>query len=537
MKRLRKHSKTPCKWALALFASFSICTLFTGCNSAKKDDTLTLRICNWEEYIDEGGWDEEETIDLEDKDIIGENSMIDDFTAWYKETTGKDIKVEYSCFGSNEELYNQLTLGDTFDLVCPSEYMIMKLLAEDELIPLSDGFWDTENPDNYYARGVASYIREKMGTIEINNESIDKYAAGYMWGTTGIVYNPEVVSAEEASTWKVLTNPKFRCQVTIKDNVRDSYFAAVGILKSEKLMEEQLNYYANSSHYPGESTLNEQITKEMNDTSPDTIAQVEELLQDNKDHFYSFESDSGKADMITGKVVANYQWSGDAVYTLDQAEEDDYELCYSVPTECSNLWFDGWVLMKDGIGKDAEKQAAAEAFINYVSMPDNVVRNMYYIGYTSAIAGGDDDTIFQYADWCYGADEEENAEELTKYDLSYFFQNENDLTADEDNLATNEDDSASDENNLATDANHLTAGENDSIADEDAASADEQSFETGNRYVITTTKDQEYRQLFAQYPTPQVLERCAVMDYFGNETNKELNQMWINVRCFNPFRK
>ena len=162
---------------------------------------------------------------------------------------------------------------------------------------------------------------------------------------------------------------------------------------------------------------------------------------------------------------------------------------------------------------------------------------MYYIGYTSAIAGGDDDTIFQYADWCYGADEEENAEELTKYDLSYFFQNENDLTADEDNLATNEDDSASDENNLATDANHLTAGENDSVADEDAASADEQSFETGNRYVITTTKDQEYRQLFAQYPTPQVLERCAVMDYFGNETNKELNQMWINVRCFNPFRK
>ena len=237
MKRPSKHSKTTCKWALALFASFSICTLFTGCNSAKKDDTLTLRICNWEEYIDEGGWEEEETIDLEEKDIIGENSMIDDFTAWYKETTGKDIKVEYSCFGSNEELYNQLTLGDTFDLVCPSEYMIMKLLAEDELVPLSDGFWDTGNPDNYYARGVASYIREKMGTIEINNESIDKYAAGYMWGTTGIVYNPEVVSAEEASTWKVLTKPKFRCQVTIKDNVRDSYCAAVGILKSEKLMD------------------------------------------------------------------------------------------------------------------------------------------------------------------------------------------------------------------------------------------------------------------------------------------------------------
>ena len=47
-----------------------------GTTAAKE---VTLRVCNWEEYIDLGDWDEEETIDLESGDIIGENSMVEDF--------------------------------------------------------------------------------------------------------------------------------------------------------------------------------------------------------------------------------------------------------------------------------------------------------------------------------------------------------------------------------------------------------------------------------------------------------------------------
>ena len=471
------------KWMLFCLLSLSCTFLFSGCGKQTQKDVLTLRICNWEEYIDEGGWDEDEAIELEDTTILGKNNMIDDFTDWYERTTGQKIKVEYSCFGSNEELYNQLTLGDEFDLVCPSEYMIMKLLAENELEPLSDSFFDTSKEENYYSRGAASYIKDLTSEIQINGQSIDKYAAGYMWGTTGIVYNPEFVTAEEASSFSVLTNPKFKCQVTIKDNVRDSYFAAVSILKKEKLLDLRTKALT-SSQSTALNTYHEQLHEEMNDTSKETIAQVETLLQNHKDHFYSFESDSGKADMITGKVVANYQWSGDAVYTLDQAEEDESYLCYAVPEESSNLWFDGWVMLKDGIAGDAQKKAAAEAFMNYVSMPENVVRNMYYIGYTSAIAGGEDDTIFQYANWCYASEDETN--ETVEYDLQYFFGSANDPE---------------------------------------------------KKYCITADKDQAYRQLYAQYPPSSVLQRCAVMDYFGAETNKALNQMWINVRCFNPFRK
>ena len=435
-----------------------------------EEKAVTLRVCNWEEYIDLGDWDE--TIDLESGDIIGENSMVKDFEEWYYETYGKRVKVEYSTFGTNEDLYNMLTLGDEYDIVCPSEYMFMKLMAEKMLVPLSDEFFDETDENNYYTRGVSPYIREVFENHEINGESWAKYAAGYMWGITGIVYNPEVVSEEEASTWQILNNPKFKRQVTIKDNVRDSYFAAVGALKHDLLT---------SPEFRADPNYKQRLEEEMNDVSPETIQAVQDYLQDVKNNAYSFETDSGKADMITGKVVANYQWSGDAVYSLDQAEEDDYILNFAVPEESTNIYFDGWVMLKSGIGDDAEKQHAAEAFINFNSRPDNAIRNMYYIGYTSVIGGGDDTRIFEYADWCYGAEDDE--ENVVEYPLGYFFTGDN-----------------SDEN-----------------------------------YVITAPEEQLRRQLFAQYPTQEAISKSSIMVYFDSDKNDVINQMWINVRCFNLY--
>ena len=274
------------------------------------EEEVVLRVCNWEEYIDEGGWGEDEVIDLESGDIFGENSILDDFSDWYLETYGKRVRVEYSTFGTNEDLYNMLTLGDVYDLVCPSEYMIMKLMADGRLYPLSDSFFDESNENNYYINGVSPYIRDIFETHEINGESWGKYAAGYMWGVTGFVYNPEEVTYEDASTWHLLDNENYNRQITVKDNVRDTYFAAVGAVKSDLLTDPS---------FTGSPDYLTRLEDEMNDTSPEMVAAVQEYLQSNKDNFYSFETDSGKADLITGKVVANFQWSGDAVYTLDQA--------------------------------------------------------------------------------------------------------------------------------------------------------------------------------------------------------------------------
>lgn len=434
------------------------------------DDTIILRVCNWEEYIDTGDWSDDDTIDLESGSIKGENSIITDFENWYYENYGKKVKVQYSCLGTNEELYNMLTLGDDYDVICPSEYMIMKLMAEDWLEPFSDDFYDTSITNNYYAKGVSPFIKKTFDENKINGESWSRYAAGYMWGITGIVYNPDKVTEKEASTWTIIDNSKFRRQITIKDNVRDSMFAAVGAIKSDKLKSAS---FINSPDY------HERLAEEMNDTSEANVDRIQEYLQLVKNNAYSFETDSAKADMITGKVVAGYQWSGDAVYTMDQADEDDFQLNFAVPEECTNLYFDGWVMLKSGINGNSEKKQAAQSFINFLSKPENAVRNMSYIGYTSVISGGDSDVVFDYVKWNYGADESDT--DVVDYPLGYFFSGDSD----------------------------------------------------DERYILKVPEEQTYRQLSAQYPTQEVMDRSAIMQYFDAEETTRINQMWINVRCYN----
>lgn len=432
---------------------------------AKEEKTITLKVCSWEEYIDKGDWNEAITLS-NGKSIIGENSMIEDFENWYYEKYGIKVDVEYSCFGTNEDLYNQLTMGDCYDLVCPSEYMIMKLLKEDRLIPYSDDFYNKAHDENYYIKGVSPYIKNIFEENDIDGKAWSDYAACYMWGITGTVYNPDVISEEEASTMELYLNRKYKRKVTLKDNIRDSYFVALGIKNQEILLDDD---FINSEKY------SEKLADIMNDVEAETVSEVKELLHKMVDNAYSLETDSGKSDMVAGKVCASYQWSGDAVYALDEADKEDFYLEFAVPKECTNLWFDGWVMLKSGIDGDKEKQKAAESFVNFLSMPENAVRNMRYIGYTSAISGGDDDTVFEYVKWCYG-----NEDGDIEYPTGYFFS------------GNNEDE----------------------------------------KYMIKTDYEQTKRQLFAQYPTLEVMERSSVMKYFDNEQNKTISQMWIDVRCF-----
>ena len=130
-------------------------------NVSAANDTITLRVCNWEEYIDEGGWDEDERIELPSGDIFGDRSLVEEFEDWYYENYGVRVKVEYSTFGTNEELYSQLNLGNVFDLVCPSDYMIMKLMTENRLEPLSDVFFDETNDRSL----MSMRLTENLGQI------------------------------------------------------------------------------------------------------------------------------------------------------------------------------------------------------------------------------------------------------------------------------------------------------------------------------------------------------------------------------------
>ncbi len=456
---------------LGIFGVCGCAAVLAGCGQKDKD-TIVLRVSNWEEYIDQGEWEEDEAIELENGTVVfGENSLVEDFEEWFFETYGKKVVVEYSTFGTNEELYNQLTMGDSYDLVCPSEYMIMKMIEEGMVVPYSSDFFDRENENNYYVNSVSPYIKDVFDHLAIGDKILSDYAVGYMWGTLGIVYNPDYISEEEAAHWRLLLNPDISKRITVKDSVRDAYFAGNSIYNEEFISREE---FVNSADYA------QRMAEILNATDEKTVNAVEDVLSNIKDNVYSFETDSGKADLVTGKVLANQQWSGDAVYTMDQAEEEGVYLNYSAPEEATNLWFDGWVMLKVGIDGDADRQMAAEAFVNYLSMPENAVRNMYYIGYTSVIAGSSGDAVRQYIDWCYGA--EDGEEEVAEYDVTYFFEG-----------------------------------------------ADAQ---TNEEYVIITPEEQVRRQLFAQYPTLDVVKRSVVMAHFDKEGNERINRMWTNVRCF-----
>lgn len=447
-----------------LIALFIAATLaLAGCGATDEtapvsDDVITLRIANSEEYIDEGGWDADETIELADgQKIRGVDSLVSDYEKWYQEKYGKRVRVLYSTYGTNEDLYNQMTLGNSFDLVCPSEYMIMKLMREKKLEPLSDDFYDKSQIYNYYAKGVSPYIYGRMRSLTEGGETLTDYAAGYMWGTLGTVYNPAVVSDEDASSYGIFLNRKYRKRITIKDSVRDTYFAGLAIEKEKELAAADPDY----------ATI-------LNDTSQTTVDKVQDIITDMRENAYSMETDTAKQDLVTRKADASLQWSGDGVFSMDQAEEDGLDLRYAVPEEGSNLWFDGWVMLKNGINGDKDKKQAAEAFINYISKPDSVVRNMYYIGYTSAITGGDDDTVFEYLEYTYGSDDDDAVD----YDVSYLFD------------------------------------------------------DRPGSHVLRTDRAQLKRQLYAQYPTEDVLARCAVMKCFSDEANRRISQMWTNVRCY-----
>ena len=446
----------PCALTACVIASS---LSFTACSS--QTDENVLRIASWDEYIDEGG---------ADSYVEGSRPIYEEFEDWYFEQTGKKIKVEYVSLQDNETMYNKIKMGDSYDLLCPSEYMIMKLAEEGKLQKYPASFFDASVETNYYAQNLSPFIKQRLEDDYLalsNGDKLSEYSAGYMWGTTGFVFNPEKVSREQVETWSVFTSDEVKRKITAKDNVRDTYFVGLGMYHENRLLDLKNQYKNNQITF---AKYQEEISKLMNDTSPQTISGVQALLEKMRGNLYGLETDEGKLDIITGRFDVSYQWSGDAVYVLDMAEDAEIsstpqELEYCIPEASSNLWFDGWVMMKD-----SKMTEEAMAFVNYVSRPDNVVRNMYYIGYTSCIAG---EEVFEYLSdpEIYGAGEEESA----PYDLSYFF---------------------------------------------------------GDNHILYAYKDQveKQRQLFAQYPTPDALERLVVMKYFDKSTNEKINRMWNMIK-------
>ena len=344
-----------------IFILILLCSL-ASCQRSQQERNRILKVYNWADYIDE--------------DVLAE------FPQWYKEQTGEDIEIIYQVFDINEVMLTKIERGhEDFDVVCPSDYIIERMMRKDILLPINRDFGNT--PD--YIPNVSPYISNILAEVESGERKGPDYAVPYMWGTAGILYNTSMVSQEQALTWETMWSPEFSKQILMKDAYRDCYGTAIIYANRERLAK-------------GEVTV-QQI---MNDNSKEGIASVERVLKELKPNIAGWEADFGKEMMTKGKACINFTWSGDAVWAIEEAAEVGVELDYVVPVEGSNVWFDGWV-----IPKYARNPKAASYFINYLCRPDNAVRNMESIGYVSAIATEEvldamiDTTLTTYSDLSY----------------------------------------------------------------------------------------------------------------------------------------
>ena len=332
-----------------------------GCS---EDRSEILKVYNWADYIDE--------------ELIGE------FEQWYEEQTGESVKIIYQTFDINETMLSKIELGhEDYDVVCPSDYIIERMLMNDLLLPIDRDFGNT--PD--YTSNVSPYIIEKFNQIEGHGKNANDYSVGYMWGTVGLIYNPEFVAAEETASWDILRDPTYQGKILMKDAFRDVYTSLLIALNKEKID-------AGERDIPS-------ITF---DASEESISMVEAYLNSFKESVAGWEADFGKEQMTKGLAWINMSWSGDAQWAIDEAAEIGVELEYAIPQTGSTVWFDAWV-----IPKYAKNIKAARYFINFMCMPENAIRNMDYIGYVSTIGG---EEVFESMS---------DSEEFEPIDVSYFF--------------------------------------------------------------------------------------------------------------------
>lgn len=502
------------KKIISLFLVFILSIFLVGCS--KEEDVLTLRIYNWQDYIDEG---------VDEEGQPTGTSVMEDWQKWYYDTYGVEVEILYDTFETNEVMMNTLKTGKTtYDLICPSEYTIQKMIRLDML----DEFdYDLKDANGNLIMSNYQYISPYLKDL-FNSKGWDKYAIPYMWGTMGFIYNPELVLEEDIKNWSILWDEDYKNMATAKDSVRDTYVVGVMHVYFDELMDLKNkldNGQITSSEYTNE------IGKIMNRCDDETLDKVEQALKKMKSNLYGFEVDSGKSDIVTGKVAINFAWSGDAVYSLDIAEEEnELYLNYQVPEEGSNVWFDGWVMPK-GANKEL-----AQSFVNYLCSPEIAVRNMNYIGYTSSVVG--DEILDMIDDW-YGAIYPEFNDET-----STWWYDEVDLGLNDSSL------------NVEVIDNEIYLGNQkvidilSNIYDEEEVPYSDyylcESYEVDLTYLFKGSVSDEYltdgkvivtveergRQFDTQYPDYETIQKCGIMEDFGDQNDAVL-AMWENVKIGN----
>ncbi len=314
------------KWAMAAAAVFIVVSVgWVTWKNYSVRHTDELYVYNWGDYIDD------EVIEL------------------FEEETG--IKVTYDMFETNEEMYPVIEAGAVvYDVVCPSDYMIQKMIENDMLAEIN-----FDNVPNI------SQINPEYLEMSRSFDPKNLYSVPYCWGTVGILYNTkrlEELGVEPPVSWTDLWDPALQGEILMQDSVRDAFMVALKALGFS-----------------------------MNTTDENELQQAKDLLIRQKPLVQAYVIDQVRDKMIGGEAAVGVIYSGEMLYIQEEVEALglDYSLEYVIPEEGTNLWIDSWV-----IPKNAKNKENAEKWINFLCRPDIALRNFEYITYSTPNQGAFD---------------------------------------------------------------------------------------------------------------------------------------------------
>ena len=292
-----------------------ISCLTFGCGSGgggdKKDNVVY--VYSWGDYLDQ------ETLKIFEKE------------------TG--IHVVLDEFDTNESMFPRVAEGAVhYDVICPSDYMIQKLIDNDLIQPLD--FTKLENAK----KNIGEEFFKQAETFDPGN----KYSVPYCWGTVGIIYDKTKVT-EPVDSWNILWNEKYAGQILMQDSARDAMMIPL------KLM-----------------------GKSMNETDKEVLAQAQEMLKKQKPLVQAYVIDEVKEKLINSEAAMGVVFSGEALIIL----QENPNMAFAIPKEGTNFWIDGWV-----ITKDAQNVDNAHKFIDFMCRPDIAVMNFDYLGYSTPNTG------------------------------------------------------------------------------------------------------------------------------------------------------
>lgn len=278
-----------------------------GC-AKKKAENGSLTIFNYGEYMD--------------PDVIRQ----------FTEETGIEIKYEEAL--TPEEMYTKYKSGAiSYDLLCTTDYMLQRLIQEDELQKIDIGNME-------YIGNIGEKYWELAKAVDPENS----YTVPYFWGTMGILYDTTKTNGP-VDSWEVLFNGDYAGEIVMQNSMRDTYMLALKYLG-----------YSLNSNDEGE------------------MREAQELLIRQKPDVQAYLVDEARDEVVAGNAAMAVVYSGEA-YLGNQYNEN---LAYVIPKEGSNVWLDGWV-----ITKSCDNIEAAQQFLDFLCREDIAMKNFEYIYYST----------------------------------------------------------------------------------------------------------------------------------------------------------